>query len=120
MVYQEDKSDCPQIRVTRLKSFCAGSCFTGPSATTSRVGGEFVISKRKLTCSGRAANSSCWRCHRHGSGSDRLDRYRVTKVGQAFDQAIFLLVGGTANEVFAAEVLVHRPILEHVVDRGKD
>jgi len=44
MVYQEDKSDCPQIRVTRLKSFCAGSCFTGPSATTSRVGGEFVIS----------------------------------------------------------------------------
>src|SRR5208282_831921 len=36
------------------------------------------------------------------------------------DQALFLLVGGTAIEVIAAEVLVHRPVLEHVVDGGKD
>jgi hypothetical protein len=53
-------------------------------------------------------------------GGDRLDLHRVAKVGQAFDQAIFLLVGGTAIEVIGAEVLVHRPILEHVVDRGKN
>ena len=79
-----------------------------------------TMANKKLTCSGRAANSSCWRCRGHGSGCDRLDLHRVAKVGQAFDQAIFLLIGGMANEVIAAEVLVHRPILEHVVDRGKD
>jgi len=41
-----------------------------------------------------------------------------------FDQALFLLVGGTAIEVIAAEVMVHCPVLEHVVvggeDRGRD
>src|SRR5262249_1992998 len=42
------------------------------------------------------------------------------KVGQAFDQAIFLLVGGTAIEVIGAKVLVHRSIPEHVVDGGQD
>ena len=31
-----------------------------------------------------------------------------------------MLVGGTAIEVIAAEVFVHRPVLEHVVDGGKD
>src|ERR1700730_8967562 len=33
---------------------------------------------------------------------------------------IFLLVAGTAIEVISAEVLVHRPIFEHVVDGGED
>ena len=33
---------------------------------------------------------------------------------------LFLLVGGTAIEVITAKVLVHRPVLEHVVDGGKD
>src|ERR1700719_5185982 len=76
--------------------------------------------KTNLTCSGHAANSSCWRCHRHGSGGERLDLYSVAKVGQTFDQALFLLVGGTAIEVIAAEVLVDRAVLEHVVDGSKD
>src|SRR5487761_1094590 len=76
--------------------------------------------RRKLTCSGHATNSPCWRRHRHGSGGERLDLHSVAKVSQAFDQAVFLLVGGTAIEVIAAEVFVHRPVLEHVVDGGKD
>src|ERR1700693_5648656 len=77
-------------------------------------------SKKKLTGSDVPADSSCWWCRKHGSGGERLDLHGVAEVGQAFDQAIFLLVGGTAIEVIAAEVLVHRPILEHVVDRGKN
>src|SRR5271169_780481 len=77
-------------------------------------------SKKKLTGSDVAANSSCWWCREHGSGGERLDLHDVAKVGQTFDQTFLLLVGGTAIEVIAAEVLVHRPILEHVVDRGKD
>jgi hypothetical protein len=36
-----------------------------------------------------------------------------------FDQALFLLLGGAAIEVVAAEVLVHRSILEHVEDGGQ-
>jgi hypothetical protein len=74
--------------------------------------------KKKLTGSDVAANSSCWWCRKHGSGGERLDLHDVAKVGQTFDQTF--LLGGTAIEVIAAEVLVHRPILEHVVDRGKD
>src|SRR6266849_492853 len=79
--------------------------------------------RKKLTCSDRAADSRRGRdpgstclCHGH----DRLDLYGVAKVSQAFDQVCFLLFGRTANEVIAAEVLVHRPVLEHVVDGGKD
>src|SRR6202451_4230501 len=75
------------------------------------------------TCSDRAANSrrcgdlgSTCLCHGHG----RLDLDGVAKVSQAFDQVCFLLVGRTAIEVIGAEVLVHRPVLEHVVDGGKD
>ena len=64
--------------------------------------------KRKLTCSGHATNSLCWRRHRHGSGSERLDLHSVAKVGQTFDQALFLLVGGTAIEVIAAEAAVKK------------
>jgi len=79
-----------------------------------------AFAKRKLTGSGHATNSPCWRRHRHGSGGERLDLDSVAKVGQTFDQAVFLLVGGTAIEVIAAEVLVHRPVLEHVVDGGED
>src|ERR1700693_2772639 len=60
------------------------------------------------------------RCHKHGSGGERLDLYSVAKIGQTFDQTFLLLVGGAAIEVIAAEILVHRPVLEHVVDRGKD
>src|SRR5258708_37980609 len=76
--------------------------------------------KKKLTSSDVAANSSCWWCRKHGSGGERLDLHDVAKVGQTFDQTFLLLIGGTAIEVIAAEVLVHRAILEHVVDRGKD
>src|SRR6266566_3579478 len=60
------------------------------------------------------------RCHKDGSGGEWLDLHSVAKVGQPFDQAVFLLVSGTAIEVIAAEVLIHRPVLEHVVDGGKD
>src|SRR5262249_29109127 len=62
----------------------------------------------------------CWWCRKHGSGGERLELRDVAKVGQTFDQTFLLLIGGTAIEVIAAEVVVHRPILEHVVDRGKD
>jgi hypothetical protein len=84
---------------------------------------KFLGPRRKLRHSDRAANSR--RCRELGStclchGRERLDLHGVAKVGQAFDQAFFLLVGRTAIEVTAAEVLVHRPILEHVVDGGKD
>src|SRR4029077_21195730 len=60
------------------------------------------------------------RCHKDGSGGEWLDLHRVAKGGQPFDQAFFLLVSGTAIEVITAEVLIHRPVLEHVVDGGKD
>ncbi|HEY5067296.1 MAG TPA: hypothetical protein VIJ04_21035, partial [Xanthobacteraceae bacterium] len=45
--------------------------------------------KKKLTCSGRATNSSCWQRHQHGSGGERLELHSVAKVGQTFDQAFF-------------------------------
>src|SRR5439155_17844957 len=76
--------------------------------------------KKKLTGSGRATHSSCWWCHKHALDGERLDLHGVAEVGQAFDQGVFLLIRGTAIEVFATEVLIHRPVLEHVVDRGKD
>jgi hypothetical protein len=78
------------------------------------------LTKKKLTCSGRATDSSCWRCRRHGSGSERLDRDCIAEIGQTFDQALFLPIGGTSIEVIAAEVLVHRAVFEHVVDGSKD
>ena len=55
-----------------------------------------------------------------GSGSERLDRDCIAEVGQTFDQALFLSISGTSIEVIAAEVLVHRAVFEHVVDRSKD
>jgi hypothetical protein len=55
-----------------------------------------------------------------GSGSERLDRDCIAEVGQTFDQALFLSIGGTSIEVIAAEVLVHRAVFEHVVDGSKD
>jgi hypothetical protein len=63
---------------------------------------QFPGSRRKLTCSDRAANSQRCRdlgstCLRHGR--ERLDLHGVAKVGQTFDQAFFLLVGGTAIEM---------------------
>src|SRR6266481_3759551 len=79
--------------------------------------------RKKLTCSGHAANSRRYRdlgstclCR----GREWLDLNGVAKVGQAFDETSFLLVAGTAIEVISAEVLVHRPIFEHVVDGGED
>jgi len=39
-------------------------------------------------------------------------------IGQSFDQVLFLLVGRSI-EVVATEVLIHRSILEHVIDGGK-
>src|SRR5271157_5949734 len=72
------------------------------------------ISSKKLTC------SRCQTLPGDVLGGERLDLHRVAKIGQAFDQAVFLLVGGTAIEVIGAKVLVHRPILEHVVDGGKN
>src|SRR5260370_30262408 len=74
-------------------------------------------SRKKLTCSGHATNSRRYRdlsstclCR----GREWLDLNGVAKVGQAFDKTIFLLVAGTAIEVISAEVLVHRPIFDHV------
>jgi hypothetical protein len=53
-------------------------------------------------------------------GGEGLELHRVTKVSQAFDQAAFLLVTRAAVEMFATEVLIHRPILKHVVDGRED
>src|SRR5436190_396715 len=83
-------------------------------------GSRWHRTKKKLTGSGRATHSSCWWCHKHALDGERLDLHGVAEVGQAFDQGVFLLIRGTAIEVFATEVLIHRPVLEHVVDRGKD
>jgi 2-polyprenyl-6-methoxyphenol hydroxylase-like FAD-dependent oxidoreductase len=63
-------------------------------------------------------------CHKLPSGStnsggERLDLYSVAKIGQTFDKAFLLLVGGMAIEVIAAEVLVHRPVLDFLADRGR-
>ena len=69
------------------------------------------LARKKLTCSDHATNSSCRRCHKDGSGGERLDLHGVAKVGQPFDQAFFLLVGGAAIEVIATEVLIRRPVL---------
>src|SRR5258708_34921297 len=80
--------------------------------------GKFPI--KKLTCSDRATNSSCWRCHKRGSGGERLEFDGVSEVCQAFDQACFLPVCGTTIEVIGAEILIHRAVLEHVVDGGED
>src|SRR5258706_15531953 len=78
---------------------------------------------RNATCWDGAASSR--RCRDLDStclcrGRERLDLHGVAKVSQAFDQGFFLLVGGTAIEVIETEVLIHRPVLEHVVDGGKD
>jgi hypothetical protein len=59
------------------------------------------FAKKKLTCSGRATNSSCWWRHKHALGGERLDLHGVAEVGQAFDQGVFLLIRGTTIEVFA-------------------
>src|SRR5712671_3672505 len=50
---------------------------------------QLLIPSKKLTCSDRATNSSCWRCHKRGSGGERLEFDGVSEVCQAFDQACF-------------------------------
>src|SRR5215467_2954476 len=54
------------------------------------------------------------------SGGEGLELYSVAKVSQAFDQASFFLIVGAPVKMFAAEVLIHRPILKHVVDGRED
>jgi len=106
---------------------CAGGRLvtTVPTANAGRSrsmprgpAGRRAKPKKKLTCRDRAAKPC--RCHKHCSGGDRPNFHGVVKLSQAFDQACFLLVGGTAIEVIAAEVLIHGPVLEQVIDGGKD
>jgi hypothetical protein len=80
-------------------------------------------SRKKLTCSGHAANSRRYRdlgstcfCR----GREGLDLNGVARSAKRLTRRFFLLVAGTAIEVISAEVLVHRPIFEHVVDGGED
>jgi hypothetical protein len=54
------------------------------------------------------------------SGGEGLQLHSVAKVSQAFDQASSLLVVGAPVEMFATEVVIHRPILKHVVDGRED
>src|SRR6516165_5979508 len=94
-----------------------------PSRCAAQSRDELPPSRKKLTCSDGVADSR--RCRELDStclcrGDERLDLHGVAKVSQAFDQGFFLLIGGTAIEVIATEVLIHRPVLEHVVDGGKD
>src|SRR5215475_4522538 len=88
-----------------------------------REGGKDRLGHREAL--GR--NSPAWavpqaprQCHRHSSGSEWLEFCGVAKVCQTFDQALFLLVGGAAIEVVGTEILIRRPVLEHVVDGGQD
>ena len=54
-------------------------------------------------------------CHKDGSGGKRLEFHSVAQIGQTVDQAFFfLLVGGVAIEVVGTEILIRRPVLEHV------
>src|SRR5487761_1178210 len=62
---------------------------------------------------------------RIGSGGGPIEQFcncldSTAKVGQALDGAILLLVGGAALEAIEAKLVVHRAILEHVVDCGQD
>jgi hypothetical protein len=50
---------------------------------------DLLTPSKKLTCSDRATNSSCWWCHKRGSGGERLEFDGISEVGQAFDQAVF-------------------------------
>src|SRR6266446_5741999 len=43
--------------------------------------------------------------------ADGLDLHSIAEVGQTFDQALLLLIGGAAIEVITAKVFVHRAIL---------
>ena len=58
-------------------------------------------------------------CHKHRSGGERGQCHSVAEISQSFYQTLFLLGGRAAIEVIAAEVLVHRSILEHVIDGGE-
>src|SRR5260221_10346590 len=109
----------------------AASFLSAPTLAQSTAPGDSKVSpttsaptastpSKKLTCSDRATNSSCWRCHKRGSGGERLEFDGVSQVCQAFDQACFLPVCGTTIEEIGAEILIHRARLEHVVDGGED
>src|SRR5712671_8018034 len=102
----------PAQRVRPLAGPMAGSGRTRWLHPGYRAATSFAP-RKKLTCSDRATSSSFWRCHKHGSGGDRRDLHSIAKFSQALDQAIFLLVAGSAIEVIGAEVLVGRPVLEH-------
>ena len=54
---------------------------------------DLRLFQQETHTSERATNSPCWRYHKHCSGGERLDVDSVAKVGQAFNQAVFLLVG---------------------------
>src|SRR5690242_4119046 len=55
-----------------------------------------------------------------GLCGEGLDHHSVAKVSQTFEQPSLLLVVGPALKMFATEVLIHRPILKHVVDGRED
>ena len=50
---------------------------------------------------------SCRRQVRFMSGDEGVELHSVAKVSPAFDPASFLLVVGTAADVFAAKVVIH-------------
>ena len=45
-----------------------------------------------------------------------VDLYGISKICQALDQPVLLLVLGSSIEVIATEILIHRSVLEHMVD----
>ena len=56
-----------------------GRMIDRPERPSSSVRPEPDSAKKKHTCSDRATNSPCWRCHRHGSGGERLDLHSVAE-----------------------------------------
>src|SRR6516225_2961204 len=77
-----------------------------------------VYARKKLPRTDHATSSRP--CHRYGLGSEGFDLHGVAKVSEAFDQTSFFLVIGAVVKVFATEVVIHRPILKHVVDGRED
>src|SRR4030095_10285067 len=47
---------------------------------------------------------------------ERDEFHSIPEIGQALDEAVFLPFLGAGIEVVGAEVLIHRSVLEHMVD----
>jgi hypothetical protein len=49
-----------------------------------------------------------------------MDLYSVSEICQALDRRVLLRVLGSPIELIATEILLHRSVLEHMVDGRED